>query len=120
MVTSREDVLDILQQHEQELRALGVDRYGLFGSFLHGKITPESDVDLLIEFKPGQKTFTNFSRLALLLEELLERPVEAVTSESLSPYIGPRILDEVEYVSVGARLPQAHPRRNRHSQLLRH
>lgn len=102
MVTTREDVLEALQQHEADLRALGVDRYGLFGSFLHGHVTPDSDVDLLVEFEPGQKTFTNFSRLVFMLEELLERPVEVVTTESLSPYIGPHILDEVEYVSVGA------------------
>lgn len=102
MVTTREDIVQILRQHERELRALGVERYGLFGSFLHGQVTPDSDVDLLVEFEPGQKTFTNFSSLVFMLEELLERPVEIVTTEGLSPYIGPRILGEVEYVSVGA------------------
>lgn len=101
MVASREDVLRVLQQHEAELRALGVDRYGLFGSFLHDHVDPDSDVDLLVEFEPGQKTFTNFSSLVFRLEELLERPVDVVTVESLSPYIGPHILAEVEYVSVG-------------------
>jgi len=34
------------------------------------------------------------------LEDLLGRPVELVTPESLSPYIGPRIIEEVEYVSL--------------------
>jgi hypothetical protein len=34
------------------------------------------------------------------LEELLQRPVELVTTEPLSPYIGPRILDEAEYARV--------------------
>jgi predicted nucleotidyltransferase len=101
MVTTSEDVLEVLQLHEEELRALGVDRYGVFGSFLHGDVGPDSDVDLLVEFEPDQKTFTNFSSLVFMLEELLGRPVEVVTSESLSPYIGPYILSEVEYVSVG-------------------
>ena len=55
-----------------------------------------------VEFEPGQKTFTNFSRLAFLLEELLGRPVEVLTADSLSPYIGPFILRESEYVSIGA------------------
>ena len=81
---------------------MGVERYGLFGSFLHDQISPDSDVDILIEFESGQKNFTNFSGLVLIFEELLQRPVEVVTPESLSPYIGPRILDEVEYVSIGA------------------
>lgn len=47
---------------------------------------------------PGKKTFDNFIDLSETLEELLHRRVELVTRESLSPYIGPRILDEIEYV----------------------
>ena len=37
--------------------------------------------------------------LSFFLEEKLERRVEIVTTESLSPHIGPYILAEVEYVS---------------------
>ena len=36
--------------------------------------------------------------LSLFLEEVLEHRIELVTVESLSPYIGPHILKEVEYV----------------------
>lgn len=102
MVSTKNEVLDRLREHAEELRAFGVRRFGLFGSFLHDQATPESDVDLLIEFEPGQKTFTNFSNLAFFLEDLFERRVEIVTIESLSPYIGPKILNEVEHVTVGA------------------
>ena len=35
------------------------------------------------------------------LEEELERPVELVTRETLSPHLGPRILEDVEYVEIG-------------------
>ena len=41
-------------------------------------------------------------QLAFLLEELLQRRVELVTREALSPHIGPKILDEVEYVGPAA------------------
>lgn len=37
---------------------------------------------------------------AFFLDDLLGRHVELVTPESLSPYIGPRILREVEYVAL--------------------
>lgn len=39
-------------------------------------------------------------RLAFFLEGLFGRRVELVTTESLSPYIGPAILSEVEYASI--------------------
>ena len=41
-------------------------------------------------------------RLNTLLEELMQRRVEIVTTEALSPYIGPHILREVEYVSLSS------------------
>jgi predicted nucleotidyltransferase len=62
----------------------------------------ESDIDVLVEFEPGQKTFDNFMRLVFLLEDLLQRPVEVVTAESLSPYLRPYIMKEVEYVPLAA------------------
>ncbi|MGE0127722.1 MAG: nucleotidyltransferase family protein [Blastocatellales bacterium] len=101
-VTTKKDLLDLLQKHRAELRAFGVKRCGLFGSFARNQPTPQSDVDLLVEFEPGQKTFANFSNLAFFLEELFDRRVDLVTTESLSPYIGPHILREAEYVSIGA------------------
>jgi predicted nucleotidyltransferase len=100
MVSTKAEALDILEKNQAKLDALGVRQYGLFGSFLYGQATPESDVDLLVEFEPEKKTFTNFSNLVFLLEELLGRRVEVVTKESLSPYIGPHILREVEHVTI--------------------
>jgi len=53
---------------------------------------------LLVEFEAGQKTFDHFMGLSFFLEELLQRRVELVTPEGLSPYIGPYILQEVQYI----------------------
>jgi predicted nucleotidyltransferase len=55
-------------------------------------------VDLIVEFVRGKKNFRNFINLAFFLEELLQRKVEVVTPESLSPYMKPIILKEVDYV----------------------
>lgn len=98
-VQTREQILDLLRQHQKELRRLGVRRCGLFGSFARNTPHNGSDVDILVEFQPGQKTFDNFMNLAFFLEDLFGRRVELVTTESLSPYIGPAILSEVEYAS---------------------
>ena len=95
---SKQDVLDLIESNRAKIRALGVRR---LGSFVRGHQTPASDVDVLVEFDPAHKTYDNFIALAELLEVLLRRPVDLLTTESLSPYIGPRILDEAEYARVG-------------------
>ncbi|MBM4025085.1 MAG: nucleotidyltransferase family protein [Planctomycetes bacterium] len=101
-VGSREDVIRAILANQSALRSLGVSRLGLFGSFVRDEARADSDVDVLVEFAPGQKTFDHFMQLSFLLEEVLGRRVELITPESLSPHIGPHILKEVEYVSVAA------------------
>jgi hypothetical protein len=99
---SKNEIVRALRANARTIEALGVKQLGLFGSFARGDQAKGSDVDFLVEFEPGKKTFDNFIRLCFLLEDLLRRRVELVTLESLSPYIGPRILREVEYVSFAA------------------
>jgi predicted nucleotidyltransferase len=99
-VADRQDILRRIQGHGEAIRALGVERLGLFGSFVRGEQGPRSDVDLLVRFRPEAKTFDNFMELAFLLEDLLQRKVELVTTESLSPYLGPHILDEAQDVAL--------------------
>jgi predicted nucleotidyltransferase len=98
-VQNKEQILGFLQEHESDLRGLGVKRCGVFGSFVRSEGHGQSDVDILVGFEPEQKTFDNFMNLVFFLEELFGRPVDLVTTESLSPYIGPHILREVEYAA---------------------
>lgn len=97
-VLTRADVLERLRTAEAEIRRRGVRRLALFGSFVRDEARPDSDVDLYVEFVPGQKSFDRFMRLADELEGLLGRAVELVTPEALSPFIGPHILAEAEDV----------------------
>jgi len=97
MIDDKKDLFTLLAKHQGELRQFGVMRWGVFGSFAHDRQTPRSDVDILVEFEPGKKSFDNFMHLAFFLEEQIGRRVELVTPESLSPHIGPHILREVEY-----------------------
>jgi predicted nucleotidyltransferase len=101
-VLSRDAIFELLRDHRGRLHGFGVRRIGLFGSFVHGTPGPESDVDILVEFQPELKNYDNFIHLAFFLEEIFGRRVELVTTDSLSPYIGPRILDDVEYAPLGA------------------
>lgn len=95
---TREEAVKRLVASEPEIRALGVQRLALFGSVLRGEARPDSDVDLLVQFLPGTKTFDRFIALFDLLEERLGHRVELVTTEALSPFIGPRILAEAQDV----------------------
>jgi hypothetical protein len=95
---TREDAIERLVASEREIRALGVERLALFGSVLRGEARPDSDVDVLIRFSPGAKTFDRFLALIDLLEARLGHRVELVTTEALSPFIGPRILAEAQDV----------------------
>lgn len=99
---NKDEIFQRLAEAREELLRFGVTSIGLFGSFLAGRQTPESDVDLLVTFAPDQHTFDNFMDLSFFLEDLLGRRIELVTPEALSPYIGPHILREVERVPVFA------------------
>ena len=102
MVQTKQDIFAVLEENRSKLRALGIKKIGLFGSFVRGDQRPDSDIDLLVEFESGKKTFDNFMELSFFLEEVLRRRIELVTPGSLSPYIGPHILREVEYATLAA------------------
>src|SRR5438105_3394343 len=95
---TRNQAIERILASENEIRDLGVERLSLFGSVLRNGARPDSDVDLLVQFSPGAKTFDRFLALVELLESRLGRRVELVTTESLSPFIGPKILAEAEDV----------------------
>lgn len=97
-VADKAEVVRRIREVWPRLSALGVRRIGLFGSFVRGEQKPESDVDLLVSFDPELKTFDNYMTAFDVLEDAFGRRVEIVTPEYLSPYIGPHILREVEYV----------------------
>lgn len=91
-VQTKDQVLTLLREQQAELHRFGVKRCGVFGSFGRNAPRDQSDVDILVEFEPGQKTFDHFMQLAFFLEDLFGREVDLITTESLSPYIGPHIL----------------------------
>ena len=102
MVNTKSELLHALSANAANIRAYGVSRLGLFGSFARDAAGPDSDVDLFVEFEPGRKSLKNLVGLSLHLEALLGRKVELVTPASLNPFIGRHIVQEVEYVALAA------------------
>lgn len=99
-IANKDGLVRLLHENEPTIRAFGVQRLGLFGSFRRDEARADSDVDLFVEFEPGAATFDHFMDLSFFCEDLFGRRVEIVTPNSLSPYLGPRILAEIEYVVV--------------------
>lgn len=95
---TREQAIERLVAFEPQIRALGVQRLALFGSVARDEARSDSDVDLLVQFLPGAKTYERFLALSELLEACLGRTVELVTVEALSRFLGPHILAEAENV----------------------
>lgn len=75
-----------------------IRRMSLFGSIVRGDFSPESDVDILVEFEAGATPGFRFFRLQDELSELLGRQVDLNTSGFLSPYIRDEVLREAETV----------------------
>ena len=86
----------------KELKSEIEDRYnvteiGVFGSFVRDEQTPESDIDILIDYKDGTSIFT-LGGLQYMLSELFNAKVDLVMKKTLKKQIGKQILSEVIYV----------------------
>lgn len=98
-MTTKENILKALKSNKGRLSKFGIRNVGLFGSYLRNEQSSESDIDLLIDFEPDKENFDNFMAVYDLFEKIFKNEkVEVVTKNGLSPYIGPKILNEVQYV----------------------
>ncbi|MEJ2706392.1 MAG: nucleotidyltransferase family protein [Anaerolineales bacterium] len=95
----RSQVLQILLQQRKEL----TERYHvaslfLFGSVARDEASPDSDIDILVEFSQPVGLF-HFIELKQHLEELLGCEVDLGTPRSLKPYLKEQILKEAVRVT---------------------
>lgn len=83
-------------------REHGIRRLAFFGSVLRDDFTPESDVDVLVEFEPERiPSVFEMVDYADGLSELVGRRVDLCTFAGLSPYFRDEVLSEAldEYVA---------------------
>lgn len=75
--------------------AHGIRRLGLFGSALHGRLRPDSDIDLLVEFEPPRTPgLLGIAALELELGDMLGRSVDLRTLHDLSRYFRDEVAAE--------------------------
>lgn len=95
-----QSITQILESQKNQLQAFGLRKIGIFGSTVRGEESTTSDIDLLLDFDPSQKTYKNFFASTTFLENLFHRSIDAVTPQALSPYIKPHIEKDITYVQI--------------------
>jgi uncharacterized protein len=90
-------IIGLIRKHKKELKKTGIKTIGLFGSYSRNENTEESDVDLILEFEEGTKSFHNYMEACDILQKIIQKKLDIVTPESVSPYIKPYIDKEVVY-----------------------
>ncbi|MBF0472828.1 MAG: nucleotidyltransferase family protein [Nitrospirae bacterium] len=90
--------IEILKGQEELLKIkFRVKRIGIFGSFARDEQREDSDIDVLVDFEEGGKTFDGFMDLKFFLEDLFGRKVDLVTVPALRKEIKEDILKETVY-----------------------
>lgn len=98
---NKKNIKSLIKKNGVKLKGLGITKIGLFGSFVRGEQKKGSDIDILIDFKPEAENFDNLMGLYDLLEDIFQgNEIDVATMNGLSPYVGPKILKEVEYVEI--------------------
>jgi predicted nucleotidyltransferase len=98
-MTTKDNILKTLKSNKAKLSEFGIRNVGLFGSYVRDEQKGISDIDILIDFEPEKENFDNLMAVYDLFEKIFKNEkIEVVTINGLSPYIGPAILNEVEYV----------------------
>lgn len=87
-----------LSQQQLEQLVVIAKRHGaitvsIFGSHARGEATPESDLDVLVEFEHG-RSLLDLVRLERELRDEFQREVDVVTPNSLHPRIRPHVMEQ--------------------------
>lgn len=94
----KKEIIKIIRNSKPEMESrYGVQRLGLFGSYVREKQRKRSDIDILVTFNRDIDLF-DFLDLREYLESRLSIKIDLVMESALKPAIGKRILSEVEYV----------------------
>ena len=87
---TRQQVIETLQAHREQLRQFGVKKISLFGSVARDSLECHSDVDLVAEF--SETTYRRFIALKSFLESVLGRKVDLLTPAAVEG----RLKEEIE------------------------
>ena len=94
--------IEISQDELREFcRKHGIVRLSLFGSVLREDFSPQSDIDVLVQFEPNVRVGLRFFEIERELSGLLGRRVDLNTLGFLSKYFRDEVLAEAEVQYAG-------------------
>ncbi|MCD6512101.1 MAG: nucleotidyltransferase family protein [Thermoplasmata archaeon] len=96
---SSEEILRKMEENKEKIREFGVEKIGLFGSYIRNEQGQKSDIDILVEFRKGMKTFDNYMNLKFFLEELFNCKVDLVIADAVKSDLKPYIFGSVRYAT---------------------
>lgn len=70
-------IKNLLTSHREQLSQIGGNHLAIFGSVARDEATPDTDVDILVDFD-SKKGLFGFADLKFYLEEILGRHVDLV------------------------------------------
>ncbi|MFH0975115.1 MAG: nucleotidyltransferase family protein [Spirochaetota bacterium] len=94
---TKEEIKNKLRQNVNILKKYNVNRIGIFGSFVNGKSTDKSDIDILLGFS-DTITLLQYVHLSDSITGFLNHEVDIVTVNGIKPLLKDSILKEVEWI----------------------
>lgn len=97
---TKNEILDFLRKNKSEISSkYCLTKIGLFGSFAREEQTENSDIDLLVEYKPDAKKLYDVEEdLRLFISSTFKRKVDICSEKWIKPVFKPLILKDVIYV----------------------
>ena len=96
---TKEELEKKLAAHREELKEMGVVSLAVFGSVVRNESTPQSDIDLLVEFDRDVGLFHLFE-IQHRLEEIIGVPkVDLIQKGAIHPALREHILSEAVNVA---------------------
>jgi len=89
----------LLEAVKKDEHAGDIKSVAIFGSYVNGTESEDSDVDVLIDFEPSAVIgFFALSDIKENFESFLKKPVDLVTPQAISKYFRDEVLAQAEYV----------------------
>jgi uncharacterized protein len=98
MLNNHKQIIEMIRTNRETIKSYAIESIGLFGSFSRNEAKNHSDVDIIVTFHEGSKTFRNFMGLKVFLQDLFRREVDMVSSDNIRDELKPYIMEEIMYV----------------------
>ncbi|MDD2798707.1 MAG: nucleotidyltransferase family protein [Bacteroidales bacterium] len=98
-IQNKESIIELIRSNHTVFEQFGIVKIGLFGSFVRNEQTNHSDIDLIVEFEKGKKSYSSFFSLSEYLETLFNHKVDLLTEKGISRHLKSSIDKETIYVT---------------------